>query len=143
MASWSIFNYNIQFLPIIIGFISTLFLIGGSITKDIIDKDADKQNGTFTLINSYGIKKAAIFSFPFLFFPFIIIPILINIGLIETYLWFLTFFSIPGYLIFYLMIRDNTKSKFLENTSAWSLMYITYFLFAISFSIIIVSNSII
>jgi 4-hydroxybenzoate polyprenyltransferase len=143
LASWSVFNYNLQLLPIIIGFISTLFLIGGSITKDIIDKDADKRNGTITLINSYGIKKAAIISFPFLFYPFIIIPLLINNGLIESYLWFLTYFSIPGYLIFYLMVRDNSKSKFLENTSAWTFMYITYFFFAISFSILIVSNSII
>jgi len=120
-----------------------LFLIGGSITKDIIDKEADKINGTHTLINTYGTKKAAIISFPFLFFPFIIIPILINNGIFESYYWFLTIFSIPGYLIFYLMVRDNSKKKFLENTSAWSLMYITYFLFALSFSILTVSNSIV
>ena len=143
LASWSVFNYNLQLLPISIGFISTLFLIGGSITKDIIDKDADKKNGTHTLINTFGNKKAAIISFPFLFFPFIIIiPILINNGIFDSYYWFLTIFSIPGYLIFYLMVRDNSKKKFLENTSAWSLMYITYFLFAISFSFLTVTNSI-
>ena len=142
LASWSVFNHNISVLPLTIGFISLLFLIGGSITKDIIDKDADKKNGTNTLINTFGIKKAAIISFPFLFFPFIIVPILIDIGIIETYLWSLTFFSIPGYFIFYSIIRDNSKSKFFENTSSWSLMYITYFLFAISFSILTVTNSI-
>jgi len=96
-----------------------------------------------TLINTFGNKKAAVISFPFLFFPFIIIPILINNGIFESYYWFLTIFSIPGYLIFYLMVRDNSKRKFLENTSAWTLMYLTYFLFAISFSIITVSNSIV
>jgi len=143
LASWSVFNYNLQLLPISIGFISMLFLIGGSITKDIIDKEADKINGAHTLINTFGNKKAAVISFPFLFFPFIIIPILINNGIFESYYWFLTIFSIPGYLIFYLMVRDNSKRKFLENTSAWTLMYLTYFLFAISFSIITVSNSIV
>jgi 4-hydroxybenzoate polyprenyltransferase len=142
LASWSVFNHNLSVLPLTIGFISLLFLIGGSITKDIIDKDADKKNGTNTLINTFGIKKAAMISFPFLFFPFILVLILIDIGIIETYLWSLTFFSIPGYFIFYSIIRDNSKSKFFENTSSWSLMYITYFLFAISFSILTVTNSI-
>jgi 4-hydroxybenzoate polyprenyltransferase len=140
LASWSVFNYNFQLIPLIIGLISMFFLIGGSITKDIIDKEADRLNGTNTLINKYGIEKASIIIFPFLFFPFLLIPILINIGIIESTFWILTLFSIPGYLIFYLMVRDNSKSKILENTSAWTLMYFTYFLFTISFSILIVSN---
>jgi 4-hydroxybenzoate polyprenyltransferase len=141
LASWSVFNQTLSLLPLTIGFISLLFLIGGSITKDVIDKDADKINGTNTLINTFGIKKAGIISFPFLFFPFLIIPILIDLGYIDSYLWALTFFAIPGYLIFYLLIRERSKSKIFENTSAWSLMYVTYFFFAICFSILIVTNS--
>jgi len=141
LASWSVFNHSLNLLPLTIGFISLFFIIGGSITKDIVDKEADKKNGTKTLINTFGVKKAAIISFPFLFFPFFIIPILIQYNLIGSYLWSLTLFSIPGYFIFYLMVGDNLKSKIFENTPAWSLMYITYFLFAIFFSALIVSNS--
>ncbi len=142
LASWSVFNNNLDILPITIGFISLLFLIGGSITKDIIDKEADKKNGTDTLINKFGIKKAAIISFPFLFFPFFIIPILVDYGVLESYLWALTIFAIPGFFIFKFIIKDNSKSKIFENTQAWTLMYVTYFFFAISFSILTVSNSI-
>jgi 4-hydroxybenzoate polyprenyltransferase len=141
LASWSVFNQSLSLLPFTIGFISLLFIIGGSITKDVVDMDADKKNGTKTLINTFGIKKSAIISFPFLFFPFFIIPILIQYNLIDSYLWSLTLFSIPGYFIFHLIIRDYSKSKIFENTPAWSLMYITYFLFAIYFSVLIVTNS--
>ena len=143
LASWSVFNQTLSLIPLTIGFISLFFIIGGSITKDVVDKEADKKNGTRTLINTFGIKKAAVISFPFLFFPFFIIPILIQYNFIGTYLWSLTFFSIPGFFIFYFMIRDHKKSKIFENTPAWSLMYITYFLFAIHFSILIVINSLI
>jgi 4-hydroxybenzoate polyprenyltransferase len=141
LASWSVFNQSITLIPLIIGFISLLFIIGGSITKDVVDEVADKKNGTKTLINTYGIKKAAFISLPFLFFPFFIIPILIQYGYIGSYLWSLTYFSIPGFFIFYLIVKGYSKSKIFENTPAWSLMYITYFLFAIHFSILIVTNS--
>ena len=141
LASWSVFNQSLTLLPLTIGFISLLFIIGESITKDVVDMEADKKNGTKTLINTFGIKKSAVFSFPFLFFPFFIIPILIEYNLLDSYLWSLTLFAIPGYFIFYLIIKDNSKSKIFENTPAWSLMYITYFLFAIYFSILTVTNS--
>jgi 4-hydroxybenzoate polyprenyltransferase len=142
LASWSVFANPFQSITLAIGFIAMLFLIGGSITKDIIDSDADKKTGTKTLINTYGIKKAALISLPFLFFPFILVPFLINNGILGSYLWILTFLSIPGFFIFYLMIRDDKRSLFFENTSAWTLMYLTYFLFAFSFSVLTVINSI-
>ncbi len=142
LASWSVFGNVMQPLPLTIGLIAMFFLIGGSITKDITDSEADKKTGTNTLINIYGVKKAAIMVLPFMLFPFAFIPILIDSGILESYLWLLTFLAIPSYLIFHLMVRDKTKSRLLENTSSWTLMYITYFVFAIGFSILTIQGSI-
>lgn len=143
LASWCVFGDCFQPVPLIIGVIALLFLVGGSITKDITDSDADKQTGTHTLVNTFGIKKAALFSFPFLFFPFVCIPLLISAELLPQSLWLLTFLAIPGYLVFYCMVKDRTKGRFLENTSAWAVMYLTYFVFASSFSILTIIDSVI
>ena len=103
LASWSVFGNPLMPLPLTIGIIAMSYLIGGSITKDITDSDADKKTGTLTLVNTYGVKKAAFMALPFMLFPFIFIPILIDIGIIESYFGLLTFFIIPVFLIFYLM----------------------------------------
>ena len=142
LASWSVFGNSLEPLPVMIGSIAMLFLIGGSITKDIIDCEADKKTNTKTMINIYGNKKAALMVFPFLFFPFAYIPIFIHCGILQPYLWLLTFLAIPGFFIIYLIIRDNKKTRILENTSSWTLMYITYFVFASSFSILTVIEAI-
>jgi 4-hydroxybenzoate polyprenyltransferase len=142
LASWSVFGNALEPLPLIIGIIAMLFLIGGSITKDIIDCEADKKVKTKTMVNIFGVKKAALMVFPLLFFPFAYIPILIHSGILEPYLWLLTLLAIPGFFITYLMTRDNKKTRILENTSSWTLMYITYFIFASSFSILTVIESI-
>ena len=143
LASWSVFGNVMQPLPLTIGLIAMFFLIGGSITKDITDSEADKKTGTNTLINTYGVKKAGLMVLPFMLFPFAFIPILIDGGILESYLWLLTFLAIPSYLIFHLMVQDKTKSRLLENTSSWTLMYITYFVFAIGFSILTIQGSIV
>lgn len=141
LASWSVFGNPLEPLTLTIGIIAMSYLIGGSITKDITDSDADKKTGTRTLVNTYGVKKAAFMALPFMLFPFIFIPILIDIGIIESYFGLLTFLIIPVFLIFYLMVRDNTKVKRLENTSSWALMYITYFVFAFGFSVLTIAGT--
>jgi geranylgeranylglycerol-phosphate geranylgeranyltransferase len=142
LASWSVFGNPMQTLPITIGLISMCFLIGGSITKDISDFQADKKTGTKTLINTYGIKNAAILVLPFMFFPFAFIPMLIHSNILEIYFWPLTFLAIPTIFIFYLMIKEDKKIIHLENTSSWALMYITYFFLAIGFSILTITSKI-
>jgi len=142
LASWSVFGNALDPLPLTMGIIAMSFLIGGSITKDIIDVDADKKTGARTLVNTFGVKKAALMAFPFMFFPFVYIPLLIDSGIIESYLWLLTFLAVPGYLIFHLMVKGGKKNKFSENTSSWTLMYVTYFIFAFSFSLLTVFGSI-
>jgi len=142
LASWSVFGNALEPLPLSIGIIAMTFLIGGSITKDILDSEADKKTGTKTLVNTYGVKKAALMALPFMFFPFAYIPILIDIGILDSYLWMLTFLCIPAYFIFHLMVKDAKKGCYLENTPSWTLMYVTYFVFAFSFSILTVVGSI-
>ena len=136
LASWSVFGTVFQPLPIIIAVIAFLFLFGGCITKDVTDCEADKKTGTKTLINTYGMKRAGMISFPFLFFPFLLIPLSINAGWISIHFWLLTFLAIPAYYIFHLMMEDQKASKVFENTRAWTVMYLTYFTFASSFSLL-------
>ena len=143
LASWSVFSNPLQPLPLAIGLIAMLFLIGGSITKDITDSEADKKTGTKTLINTYGIKQAALMAFPFMFFPFALIPILIDSKIINSQFFLLTFLAIPAFCIFYLMIKDSKKGKRLENTSSWALMYITYFFFTFGFSVLTIAEKIV
>jgi geranylgeranylglycerol-phosphate geranylgeranyltransferase len=142
LASWSVFGSPVNPLPLTVGLIAMCFLVGGSITKDIFDNDADKKTGTRTLVNTFGVKKAATFSLPFMVFPFCYIPMLIHIGILDSYFWILTFLAIPAFLIFYLMIKEDRKVGFLENTSSWTLMYLTYFVFAFGFSVLTVFGSI-
>jgi len=136
LAAWSVFGDPFQRLPLIMGSIATLFLIGGMSTKDIVDSKADKLTGVNTLVNTYGVKMTAFISLPFMFLPFIIIPLMINIQSIAIYYWPLTFFMFVSIIIFYLMIKGDTESKTLENIHAWSIMYIEYIFFALSFSFI-------
>jgi len=142
LASWSVFGNPLEKIPLTIGFIVMTFLMGGSITKDIIDSEADKKNGTKTLINTYGIKKASLMVLPFMVLPFAYIPILINCGLLSPYLWVLSFLAIPAYLVFHLMLRDKKTARVLENTPSWALMYCTYLLFAFGFSFLTILSSV-
>ena len=143
LASWSVFGNSFESLPLTIGLIAMLFLIGGSITKDITDSKADRQTGTYTLVNTYGRKKAAIIALPFMFFPFVFIPLLTESGIIEPQFIILTFLAIPSYFIFRSMVKDRNKGKVLENTYSWALMYVTYFIFASSFSFLVIMGSVI
>ena len=137
LASWSVFGNPFQKEPLVIGIIALVFFIGAMTTKDIVDSEADKRTGTRTLINTFGTKKAAFISFPFLFFPFAFVPLFVYYGMLNSYMLPITIFAIPGFIIFYFMIKEN-ESETLENVTAWSLMYVTYLFYAISFVTLIV-----
>jgi geranylgeranylglycerol-phosphate geranylgeranyltransferase len=137
LASWSVFGFPFQPVPLMIGLIALVFFTGAMTTKDIVDCEADRKTGTRTLINTFGIKKAAFISLPFLLIPFAMIPVLIHYHIIDTYFLPLTIFIIPSFLIFYLMIKQQ-KSETLENVQAWSLMYVTYLFYAIGFTALII-----
>ena len=136
LAGWSVFGNPFQREPLIIGTIAMLFFIGGMSTKDIVDSEADKTTGIRTLINTFGVKKTALISFPFMFFSLAFIPALINMGFLESYLWPLTLLAFLSCFIFYLMVKGDTESKTLENIHAWSIMYVEYIFFALGFALL-------
>jgi 4-hydroxybenzoate polyprenyltransferase len=137
LASWSVFGDPFQPVPLLIGFVALIYFIGAMTTKDIVDCEADRKTGTRTLINTFGTRKAAFISLPFLIIPFAMFPVLIHYHLIDAYFLPLTIFIIPGFIIFYLMLKQQ-QSEALENVSAWSLMYITYLFYAIGFTALII-----
>lgn len=135
LGSWSVFGNPFQELPLAIGCIAAIFLFGGASTKDILDAEADKKTGTKTLVNVLGVKKTALISLIFMSSAFALIVPLIMLNIIEAYLYPLAALVVLSFIIFWLMIH-NRKNEKCENTSSWTLMYATYFIFALSFAII-------
>ena len=136
LAGWSVFGDPFQPLPLTIGLLATVYLIGGTTTKDIVDEKADKMMGVRTLVNEFGLKRAAVISFPFMILPFILIPVFIDYGWLESYLWPLVVLMIGSLLVFYLMFTGDTESETLENIHAWSVMYVVYMFYALGFALL-------
>ncbi len=137
LASWSVFGDPFQTQPLVIGTIAFLFFIGSMTTKDIVDREADKKTGIKTLVNTFGTKKAALISLPFMFLPFALVPVLIYFGFLKYYFLPLVIFTILSLIVFFLLINEK-ESKTLENVYAWSFMYLEYLFFALSFTILII-----
>jgi geranylgeranylglycerol-phosphate geranylgeranyltransferase len=137
LASWSVFGDPFQKEPLLIGMIALVFFMGAMTTKDIVDCEADRKTGTRTLINTFGIRKAAFISLPFLVIPFATIPLLVHYKIMNSYLLPLTLFIIPSFFIFYSMLKQK-ESEALENVRAWTLMYATYLFYAIVFTALII-----
>lgn len=140
VGSWSVFANPFQHLPLAIGSIAALFLLGGTATKDILDAEADRKVGTKTLVNVFGMKKAAFISFFFMGSAFVLIIPLILFQVIDPFLYPLAFLFLLSVVIFWLMLQKH-KNERCENTTAWTFMYTTYFLFALSFAILTISFS--
>jgi len=79
-------------------------------TKDIVDSEADKKTGTRTLINTLELKKHHLFLYLFLILPFALVPLFIFYHTLPPYLWPLMLFVIPGFMIFYFMLK-HSESK--------------------------------
>jgi len=140
VGSWSVFGNPLEPLPLAIGSVATLFLLGGTATKDILDAEADRTVGIKTMVNFFGVKKAAFFSLIFMTGAFgLIIPLVYFHIIYYTFLP-LVFLSILSVIIGWLMFHKHKNTKY-ENTSAWTLMYATYFIFAFSFAVITISFS--
>ena len=135
LAAWSVFGNPFETTPLIIGGIATTYLIGAMATKDITDSEADRATGTRTLINTIGSKKTALVCLPFMMFPFLFVFMFTYAGLIDPIYNVLSVFVFFSLFIFYLMRRE-TESKTLENIHAWSIMYVQYIFYALSFSVL-------
>jgi len=140
VGSWSVFGNPFKPLPLAIGCVAALFLFGGTATKDILDAEADRTVGTKTLVNVFGLKTATFFSLVFMTGAFGLIIPLVYFHIIHYTLLPLVFLGILSVLIGWLMFHKHKNTK-CENTSAWTLMYATYFIFALSFAVITISFS--
>lgn len=140
VGSWSVFGNPFEPLPLAIGCVAALFLFGGTATKDILDAEADRTVGTKTLVNVFGVKTATFFSLVFMTGAFGLIIPLVYFHIIHYTLLPLVFLGILSVLIGWLMFHKHKNTK-CENTSAWTLMYATYFIFALSFAVITISFS--
>ena len=140
VGSWSVFGNPFQPLPLAIGCVAALFLFGGTATKDILDAEADRTVGTKTLVNVFGVKTAAFFSLVFMTGAFGLIIPLVYFHIIHYTLLPLAFLGILSVFIGWLMFHKHKNTK-CENTSAWTLMYATYFIFALGFAVITISFS--
>ena len=140
VGSWSVFGNPFKPLPLAIGCVAALFLFGGTATKDILDAEADRTVGTKTLVNVFGVKTAAFFSLIFMTGAFGLIIPLVYFHIIHYTLLPLAFLGILSVLIGWLMFHKHKNTK-CENTSAWTLMYATYFIFALGFAVITISFS--
>jgi 4-hydroxybenzoate polyprenyltransferase len=138
LGSWSVFGKPFTPLPLTMGCIAAIFLFGGTATKDILDAEADKAVGTKTLMNTYGIKTTVFFSVFFMLAAFILIVPFVYFHFLDSTFFPLFFLGILSIFIGWLMLRYQKNVK-RENISAWTLMYVTYFIFAISFSILTIS----
>jgi geranylgeranylglycerol-phosphate geranylgeranyltransferase len=140
LSSWSVFGNPFEPLPLGMGCVAALFLFGGTTTKDILDAEADQTVGTKTLVNVFGLKIASLFSLVFMIGAFCLIVPLVYYHILPTIVLPLSFLSIFSVIIGWLMLHKHKNSKY-ENTSAWTVMYMTYFLFAFSFGIITIFSS--
>jgi 4-hydroxybenzoate polyprenyltransferase len=141
LGSWSVFGNPLEPLPLAIGCVAALFLFGGATTKDILDAEADWTVGTRTLVNVFGLKIASLVSLVFMIGAFSLIIPLVYVHILPTVVFPLTFLSFLSVIIGWLMLQQHKNKKY-ENTSAWTLMYTTYFLFALSFAIITIFSSV-
>ena len=135
IGSWSVFGNPLQPLPLAMGSIAALFLFGGTATKDTLDAEADKNVGTKTMINVFGLKKTVVTSLFFMITAFLLILPFVYLRVLESMFLPLTLLLILSGVIGWSMLHTH-HNQTCENTSAWTLMYATYFLFALGFAMI-------
>jgi 4-hydroxybenzoate polyprenyltransferase len=140
LASWSVFADPFQSLPLAIGGIAAAFLFGGTATKDVLDAAADRTVGTQTLCNVFGVRKTAIISAVIMVGSFATIIPLVAFAILPVGFIVLAGLMLCGVLIAVLLVRDCQRHSY-ENTRAWLAMYLTYFLFTVSFACITIVSS--
>jgi 4-hydroxybenzoate polyprenyltransferase len=141
LASWSVFADPFQSIPLAIGAIASTFLFGGTATKDVLDAAADRTVGTDTLCNVLGVRKTAVISAVIMIGSFAAIIPLVVFGILPPGFIVLAGLMLCGVLIAVLLARDCQNRSY-ENTRAWLAMYLTYFLFTVSFACITIVSSV-
>ena len=133
VAAWSVFSdpftpYNgwpFDPRPWGIGMIMFIFLTGATTTKDLTDIKGDRRFGMRTLPVVYGLKKASIYSSPFLIVPFFLIPAEVILGILDWRANILVALVVWAcYLIYLLSKSDFSKQQKMENSPVWTHMYL-------------------
>lgn len=133
VAAWAIFSdpfapYNgwpFDPRPWGIGLVMFIFLTGATTTKDFTDVEGDRRFGMRTLPVAYGMKKAALYSTPFLIVPFLLIPAEIAVGVMHLHAYLLLVLAAwAGYLIYLLLKSDFSRQQKMENSPVWTHMYL-------------------
>ncbi len=110
--------------PWVIGTILFLYVVGAASTKDYADMKGDEACGARTIPVVLGIKRSAWVISPSFVIPFLLIPIFIHKGWIIPNTFPITFLSIWGLYIAWLILR-NPESLALEgNHPSWKHMYL-------------------
>jgi geranylgeranylglycerol-phosphate geranylgeranyltransferase len=135
LSSWSVFNDPLNKVPLSIGCAATVFLLGGTVTKDVLDADADRAFGIRTLVNTLGVRRAAVIAGVLMSLAFLLIIPFVFIGTLGFYLLPLSLLSLASLCIAYLMSKTVRSHRY-ENTISWCCMYGTYFLFALGFAVL-------
>ncbi|MEM0492908.1 MAG: UbiA family prenyltransferase [Candidatus Thermoplasmatota archaeon] len=133
LSSWSVFNDPFQSVPLAIGCIAAIFLFGGTVTKDVLDSDADRAVGVHTLVNTIGVRRSSFVAGVFMSLAFVLIVPLVFVGVLGYYLLPLSVLSLISVYTAYLMFRSMRNERY-ENTRAWCYMYGNYFVFALGFA---------
>ncbi len=134
LGSWSVFQSPFEPLPMMIAGIATVFLFGGTATKDLFDINGDIAVGTKTLVNSYGMIKTVLISSIFMSGAFLLIIPLVYFHIIDAVYLPLFMLSFCGIYIGWSMLKGHRSQKH-ENTAAWAGMYFTYILFIALFTL--------
>ena len=136
LASWSVFSSPFEPMVLAIAALAALFLFGGTTTKDILDAEADRKNGVSTMMNTFGANITSWTAFLCMASAFLIIPFLIGAGILPFSFLLLMVLCIPTVFIWWSMRHPEPRSHHRENTKAWTVMYGTYFLYALGFAVL-------
>lgn len=110
--------------PWAIGSILFLYVIGAASTKDYADMKGDEACGARTLPVVLGIKRSAWVISPSFIVPFLLIPVYISKGLLDSQTFPLTFLSIWGIYIAWLILRKPESLALEGNHPSWKHMYL-------------------
>jgi len=137
LTMWSVFGNPINRIPVAIGSILFVFMLGAQPNKDIVDQKGDKRYGVKSLITEYGVEKTMDWTSRLVAFgPLLLIALYTQVGILPKKC--IDLFCLAPLLWFMAWeMRENPKKEIdkLENTVGWVLMYVILALFYIGFSL--------
>ena len=135
LTAWTTYANPWHLAPWIIGSILLLFLTGATTTKDFLDATGDRIQGVRTLVVTYGPKKAAKLSIPFILSPILTIPLADILHLLKPMptIWYIASSLACCLLAYETYNNPHRRAGPAENNAAWAGMYATLLLLMISF----------